>query len=188
MSSQQPPDCMELGLLSPCSSGCRGFICKWTCWEIISKMCASISPISLLITLRNTTVTMTTKAFGPPPSYFKSALCREEDVQFWRGQLGFHCIYKWADKKHVSHPQSASMMGWIWRMMTTPGLDTQVFKREQSGGQDAAPTLKYQCSLLPQGFTQTHMRPNPKGWLAHDKKRQNWFYGLHWRHDITHNS
>lgn len=92
----------------------------------------------------------------PPPSYFKSALCREEDVQFWRGQLGFHCIYKWADKKHISHPQSASMMGWIWRMMTAPGLDTQVFKREQSGGQDAAPTLKYQCSLLPKGFTDTH--------------------------------
>lgn len=59
-------------------------------------------------------------------SYFKSALCSEEDVQFWKGQLGFHCIYKWADQKHVSHQQSDYMMGWIWRMMAAPGIDTQV--------------------------------------------------------------
>lgn len=49
------------------------------------------------------------------------------------------------------------MMGWIWRMMTPPGLDTQVFKREQSGGQDAAASLKYQCILIPKGFAHTHM-------------------------------
>lgn len=137
-------------------------------------------PISLLITLWSTTVTMTTKASPPPPSYFKSGLCREEDVQFWRGQLGFHCIYKWADKKHVSHPQSVSMMGWMWRIMTVLGLDTQVLKREQSGGQDAAPPPKNQYSLIPKSFTHTHMHPYPKGWLAHYNKLPNCFYRRHW--------